>query len=111
MLFYFFMCDDLSFIGTTQNTNTPSEKNVSMPRMDGKKLYTWEFQLERNSRNMRCKLLQKRFSRKTAEFSKHFQKQPLRGVPEKRCSENMQQVYRRTPMPKCDFNKVAKQLY
>ena len=22
----------------------------------------------------------------------------------------MQQVYRRTPMPKCDFNKVAKQL-
>ena len=27
----------------------------------------------------------------------------------KRCSENMQQIYRRTPMPKCDFNKVAKQ--
>ena len=23
----------------------------------------------------------------------------------------MQQIYRRTPMPKCDFNKVAKQLY
>ena len=22
----------------------------------------------------------------------------------------MQQIYRRTPMPKCDFNKVAKQL-
>ena len=28
-----------------------------------------------------------------------------------RCSENMQQIYRRTPMPKCDFNKVAVQLY
>ena len=27
-----------------------------------------------------------------------------------RCSENMQQIYR-TPMPTCDFNKVAKQLY
>ena len=26
-------------------------------------------------------------------------------------SENMQQIYSRTPMPKCDFNKVAKQLY
>ena len=26
-------------------------------------------------------------------------------------SENMQQNYRRTPMPKCDFNKVAEQLY
>ena len=39
------------------------------------------------------------------------QKQPSRGVLRKRCSENMQQMYRRTPMPKCDFNKVAKQLY
>ena len=29
----------------------------------------------------------------------------------KRCSENMQQVYRRTPMPKCDFDKVVLQLY
>ena len=40
-----------------------------------------------------------------------FQKQPSRGVLRKRCSENMQQIYRRTPMPKYDFNKVAKQLY
>ena len=32
-----------------------------------------------------------------------------RGVLKKRCSENIQQMYRRTPMPKCDFNKVAKQ--
>ena len=38
-------------------------------------------------------------------------KQPLRGVPRKRCSENTQQVYRRISMPKCDFNKVALQLY
>ena len=36
------------------------------------------------------------------------QKQPFRGVLGKRCSENTQQIYRRTtPMPKCDFNKVA----
>ena len=40
-----------------------------------------------------------------------FQKQPLRGVLKKKCSENMQQIYRRTSMPKCDFNKVPKQLY
>ena len=40
-----------------------------------------------------------------------FQKQSPRGVLKKRYSENMQQIYRRTPMPKCDFNKVAKQLY
>ena len=25
----------------------------------------------------------------------------------KKYSENMQQIYRRTPIPKCDFNKVA----
>ena len=36
-----------------------------------------------------------------------IQKQPPRGVPRKRCSKNMQQIYRRTPTPKCDFNKVA----
>ena len=36
---------------------------------------------------------------------------PLWGVPRKRCSEKMQQIYRKTPMPKCDFNKVAKQIY
>ena len=31
------------------------------------------------------------------------QKQLFRGFLEKRYSENMQQVYRRIPMPKCDF--------
>ena len=39
-----------------------------------------------------------------------IQKQPLKGVLSKRCSKNMQQIYKRTPMPKCDFNKVAKQI-
>ena len=34
------------------------------------------------------------------------QKQPSKGVLMKGCSNNMQQIYRRTPMPKCDFNKV-----
>ena len=41
----------------------------------------------------------------------NIQKQPSRGVLRKRCSENMQQIYRRTPMPKCDFNKVALEVY
>ena len=40
-----------------------------------------------------------------------FQNQASRVVLIKRCSENMQQIYRRTPMPKCDFDKVPKQLY
>ena len=36
-----------------------------------------------------------------------MQKQPFKGVPRKRCSESISQIYRRTPMVKCDFNKVA----
>ena len=40
-----------------------------------------------------------------------FQKHPSRGVLRKRCSENIQQIYRRTPMRKCDFNKVARQFF
>ena len=37
----------------------------------------------------------------------YFQKQPSWGVYRKRCSENMQQIYRRTVILKYDFNKVA----
>ena len=40
-----------------------------------------------------------------------LQKQPLRGVLRKKRSENMRKIYRIPPMPKCHFNKVAKQLY
>ena len=39
-----------------------------------------------------------------------FQKQPSRAVLRKKCSENMQQIYRRAPMSKCDFSKVTKQV-
>ena len=39
------------------------------------------------------------------------QKQPSRRVLRERRSEDMQQIYRRTPMSKCNFNKVARQLY
>ena len=38
------------------------------------------------------------------------QKHPPRGVLWKSHSENMQQSYRRTPMSKCDFNKVVLQI-
>ena len=40
-----------------------------------------------------------------------IQKQPPRSVPRKKCSENIQQIYKRTPMRECDFSKVAMQLY
>ena len=35
------------------------------------------------------------------------QKQPPKAVLRKRYSEIMQQINRRTPMPKCDFNKLC----
>ena len=57
---------------TTQKTFKPSEKKISIPRMDKKKLHTWEFQLKHSSRNMRRKLLQKRFIGKRTECSKHL---------------------------------------
>ena len=44
-------------------------------------------------------------------LNKNNKKQLSKGVPGKRCSENMQQIYRRTTMWKCDFNKVAKRLF
>ena len=42
----------------------------------------------------------------TIRYSKS-QKQPSCSVLRKGCSENMLQIYRRAPMPKRDFNKVA----
>ena len=43
-----------------------------MPRMDEKKIHTREFQLKGRSGNMRCKLLQERFTGKTTECSKQL---------------------------------------
>ena len=41
-----------------------------------------------------------------------LQNQPSRGVLVKRCTENMQKIFRRTPsMPKFDLNKVALKLF
>ena len=34
-----------------------------------------------------------------------------KGVLAKSCCKNIQQIYRRITMPKCDFNKVALQIY
>ena len=51
--------------------------------------------------------------RRITKLSKrvNLQKQPSRGALKRRCSEIMQHIYRRTHIPKCDFNKAAKQLY
>ena len=40
-----------------------------------------------------------------------YHKSSFRGVLRKVYFEYMRQIYRRTPMSKCDFNKVVKELY
>ena len=42
---------------------------------------------------------------------RQIQNQPSRGVCKKSYTENMQQIYKRTLMLKCDVNKVALQFY
>ena len=42
---------------------------------------------------------------------KPLKKQPSRGALEKRCFKNMQQVYRRTPMPVCDFRTLQNDFF
>ena len=46
-----------------------------------------------------------------SRYCTELQKQPPRGVSRKKCSENMRQIHKGTPMPKWDFNKAASQLY
>ena len=63
----------------------------------------------------------KTFSKFLTFWKEHFQKsenmpgivqkQPSIGVLIKSCSGNVQQIYRKTLITKCDFNKVALQLY
>ena len=76
--------------------------HFASPKNTRKILISWRFQGMWNESTR-----QKRVKLKLMTF----QRQPLRGVLRKRCSENMQQNYRRTPTPKCDFNKFVLQLY
>ena len=59
-------------------------------------LYIWLIDFQRFLSNMH--------SRNMSVLSIQCKKHPFRGVLIKRCSENMQQIYKRTPMPKCDSN-------
>ena len=45
--------------------------------------------------------------RHATKSTHYLQKQSPIGGLNKRCDENMEQIYRRAPMPKCDFNKVV----
>ena len=61
-------------------------------------LYIWLIDFQRFLSNMH--------SRNMSVLSIQCKKHPFRGVLIKRCSENMQQIYKRTPIPKCDSNFI-----
>ena len=99
-------CDDLSFSNTMQKTLKPSKKNVSIPKMNEKKLHTLEFQLKGISGNIRCKLLQKRSTGKTTEWSKHLQHTSLKKIffsEFNRCIFQISQKYIKLVIPKIFF--------
>ena len=50
------------------------------------------------------------FHMRTSLQANEIQKQPSRGVLRKRCSENMEQIYRRTPLPKCYTHRHERSL-
>ena len=61
-------------------------------------LYIWLIDFQRFLSNIH--------SRNMSVLSIQCRKHPFRGVLIKRCSENMQQIYKRTPIPKCDSNFI-----
>ena len=63
------------------------------------------------SQKMDMTISQLKFYQDVYTSTTEDQKQQFRGVLGKMCSENKQQIYRRAPRPKCDFNKFALQLY
>ena len=58
-----------------------------------------------------CKFIMNKSYLVFSDANIQTQKQPPKCVFKKRCSENTGLISKRTSMPKCDFNKVAKQLY
>ena len=72
--------------------------------------FIWKSKRKLNWMNLKW-LLIVRWQKTHIHIQNSIQKQPSRGVPSKICSENMQQIYRKTPFVKCDFNNVAKQHY
>ena len=84
---------------------------ICFPVYDVKILKITAFWWSRFSRWPKKSGQQFKYRKEIKSIFHYFQNQPLRCVLRKRCPENMQQIYGRTPVPKCDFNKVNLQLY
>ena len=62
-----------------------------------------EKEKERNELDKACFTLDAAYTKYGFSAESYFQKQSSKGVLKKMCSENMQQIYRRTPTPKCNL--------
>ena len=82
--------------GIKYNHETIIQKRITRKKMSFINVY-WSLRLS-------CLEVENDFYRQKTEV---FSEASLR----KRCSENMQQIHRRTPLSNCDFNKDALQLY
>ena len=63
------------------------------------------------SRNVKKHPKKHKTAKSKPTSNKLKQKQPSKGVLRKRCSENMQQVYRRTTNAKVQFQKSCKAFF
>ena len=95
-------CDNIIFISTCMNFSFSFFCNILSLFVKFRSLDFWSHKFSSFSTDIMSFLPGKRF------WDLKIQKQPPRGLPRRRCSENMQKIYRRKPMPNCDFNKVAK---
>ena len=85
--------------------------NISIYRLVGtelkggtkNKFYSPEFSFDVNNLHLLTRFCQYIISE---SCHNHYQKQPLRGILKKTCSEIMQQMYRRIAMLKCDLTWV-----
>ena len=93
----------LSFYNLTvkqcRHTNKTWKIQTSL-QMRGQKKWPEQKKIKFSSENIK-------YDTRNYAISINDQKQPSRGVLKKRCCENMQQIYRRTPLPKCNFIEIS----
>ena len=92
----------------------PCKSMFCIPALFSQKPFHWH-QVEKKKSWIICfhfqllSTIQLHFQQDTKDLKS--QKHSSRGVPRKRCSENMQKFHRKTPMLKCDSDKVASHIF
>ena len=83
-------------------SDLPYKNCVTFLKMNPQKIQVFELYLKYLKDAKRCHQLQgRKIPLENISFIRYRSSRPSRVVLYKRCSEHMQQMYRRTPMPKC----------